>query len=380
MTDPAGERSRERQSTVSRGATRRQVLGLALGAAAAASAGAAAAGRLLPGRPTRSGPGAPGAGPQEAGLLAAPAVKALMTGLASRTGSVPRAQVTAGAITAIVVPLNWSDIETSKSVYTAKNLEAALNTALSTGLTASRLRISMGAGAPGDLLDAGIPSFYDPQGQTTAPMPLWWTKSYTGRATAMLTWLGQHYDQDPRIADVSFSAPCTFYSEWPIRQLVPENFPALRSANYTSAADKDAVQTMFSGYQAAFQATRISFADSKVWQDYSPPSTVTTQNAWFTAFLKSTRTAIGSQAIHGANNLDVNLWSTQDYEDITALGRPYSFQTQTMSRLTGSLSNVIEQAVAHGVSCVELPSGYQTQLTNAQMASYSQQLAANAPG
>jgi hypothetical protein len=317
-------------------------------------------------------------------------LKPLMTGLTNRSGSVPASEVTSGAITGVVAPLNWSDIETSKGVFTSANLESALSTALGTGLTACRLRISMGAGAPADLLTSGIGKYngqvgyYNPQGGTYAQMPLWWTVKYTDRASALLRWLASNYDSDSRIADVTFSAPCTFYSEWPIRQLVQQNFAVLQSAGYTTAADQSAIETMCSTYAAQFKTTRVTFADSLIWADYTPPATVTQDNTWHTTFLARTRSLMGNQAVHGTNNLDQNVWTSPNYEDVLALGKPYSFQTQTMARIgQQNLPAVIEQAISHGASCIELPTGYdegQYALTLSQMHGYSERLARNGAG
>lgn len=318
------------------------------------------------------------------------ALKPLMTGLATRTGSVPAHEVATGAVTAVVAPLNWSDIETSPGRFSAAKLEQALGTALGTGLASCRLRVSMGAGAPGDLLSNGIGQFnqqrgyYNPQDGTYAPMPLWWTTQYTGRATALLAWLARRYDTDGRIADIAFSAPCTFYSEWPIRQLAKQNFAVLRSAKYTTAADQAAIETMTTAYAAHFSQTRITFADSQIWEDWAPPSTVRQDNGWHTTFLAHTRSLLGHQAVHGTNNLAANAWGGQNYRDVLALGPPYSFQTQTLAKLgQPNLPATIEQAINHGVSCVELPDGYASgahPLTISQMHSYSQRLARNAVG
>src|SRR5579875_3622102 len=57
-------------------------------------------------------------------------LKPLMTGLASRDGSVPAHEAATGAITAVVAPLNWSDIETSPGHFSAAKLEKALGAAL----------------------------------------------------------------------------------------------------------------------------------------------------------------------------------------------------------------------------------------------------------
>lgn len=354
-------------------------------------------------------------------------LKALMTGLTWRgdpTGqkpAPPQADVTSGLIQGVVAYTTWADIEAQGMNGGGQPIavESALNAAFATGLSVCRLRISMGIGAPPRLIQPSF-SYYNPQGASSADMPYWWTPSYLNAAAGLVEMLGSVYDPDPRIADVTFSAPCTFYSEWPIRQLTgtghQQNVNLLTSIHgrdaYSTDADKTGVVRMSNAYARHFTRTRVTFADSLVWDDLvwddqSSSWQVTPDNAWFTEFITATRsqstslpgvTPMGNQAVHGTNNLDVDVWPQTtpnppaEIVDVLKLGPPYSYQTRTLGNLTGgggSLKKLIEQAITYGqVCCIELPADYDSYInpdqTNAvtwpQIHKWNKELAANGTG
>jgi hypothetical protein len=121
--------------------------------------------------------------------------------------------------------------------------------------------------------------------------------------------------------------------------------------------------------------THVGFA----FNPYQTADPNTQDEAFTEVLIADGRNTLGAQLILENNSLRQSyLTGAGNYQSMYAfmdqVGGPIAFQTSTLSR-TGSLASVLDGAIALNAGSVELPSGYESDMTPAQIAAISAGLA-----
>jgi hypothetical protein len=192
-----------------------------------------------------------------------------------------------------------------------------------------KVRIVVGIHSPAWALNLGGPCFQvtDPNSNVSACCPRFWTSAFTAAYYQFEAEFAAEYDGNLAIGEIVMAKNTTVYNESLIRQTAsPATVAALMAAGYTTGRD-----------------------------------------------------ALGAQLVLENNSLrEGYLAGNGNYQSMYAfmvqVGGPIAFQTSTLGR-TGTLSTVLNGAIGLSAGSVELPSGYQTVLTPAQVAAITAGLA-----
>ena len=234
-----------------------------------------------------------------------------------------------------------------------------------------KVRILAGIASPSWALNLGGACFTvtDPNSGSTGCSPRFWTAAFSTAYYSFEAELAAEYDGNPAIGEVVMAKNTTVYNESLIRQTEsPATVTAMMAAGYSTAVDEQEQIQDIESLGTYWKHTHVGFA----FNPYQTVSPNTQDEAFTQELITDGRNALGDQLVLENNSLrqsyltgDGNYQSMYSFMDTTA--GPIAFQTSTLGR-TGSLSSVLDGAIALGAGSVELPSGYGSDMTPAQLA------------
>ncbi len=277
----------------------------------------------------------------------------------------------------IAVSVGWSQLESTKGVYSTTAIDTALASAASNNLTV-RLRVIAGTQAPvyvKKLGGAPIP-FYDHQAKTSTTIGRFWRTDYQARWQALMTYLAAKYDASSIVREVNISGTGTISAE-PMLTMGNDALPGstitnnsrLVAAGATETARRAALMADIAFMQKTWAHTHTTlFCHPYVTLEPKPKTTLATTEAIITSAFNAApgRTVFGhtgasSDTLQGTAHPQ----ALQMYQFI--IGRHYPFMAQTQAYSggaknagVGDLAYVVTWLAAHGAYSTELPTGWQS--------------------
>lgn len=233
-----------------------------------------------------------------------------------------------------------------------------------------KVRINAGIHSPAWAMTLGGPcvSVRDPGFGVQGCTPRFWTLQFAAAFYEFERQLAAKYDTVPEIAEVVIARNMTIYNEPLLRQNSdPVSVAHLVSAGYTTANDQTNQLADVAGLGRYWKHTRVGFAFNP-YQTISP----TGVDEGFTEQLMTYgRQMLGSQLVLENDSLRSSFFSAttqyaQMYTAMTRTGGPIGFQTAVLRKI-GSLTSTLDTARRLGASHVELPPGFEAQLTPLQV-------------
>lgn len=316
-------------------------------------------------------------------------LKAQLTGLLNRTGAPPATYRSAEGGYDIqgtgddqgnhdVGDVTWAELQPTAGGPIAANnpIDKAIadvhawNAANPTHPEGLKLRVEAGIHSPTWALNLGGTCFKvtDPTSGTSGCCPRFWTSQFSAAYYQFELELAAKYDSVPEIGEVDMAKNTTVYNEPLIRQIQSASTViALDAAGYTTAADEQQQIQDIALLGTYWKHTRVGFA----FNPYQTANPISTNEAFTQQLITSGRAALGDQLVLENNSIrQLLLTGRGSYQTMYAFmhltGGPIGFQTATLAKV-GSIEAVLIGAAAMGATSVELPTGYQTQFTPAQL-------------
>jgi hypothetical protein len=326
----------------------------------------------------------------------APAFKPQLTGLLNRQGVPPSADRSAEGGYDVqgtqddqgdpdVGDVSWAELQPTQGGPIAPDnaIDQAIadvhawNLANPTHLEGLKVRIEAGIHSPSWSLNLGGACFTvtDPTSGTTGCCPRFWTSQFSGAYYQFEAELAAKYDGVPEVQEVVMAKNTTVYNESLIRQTQSaQTVAALKAAGYSTSVDEQQQISDLGLLGTYWKHTLVAFA----FNPYQTASPNTQDEAFTEQLITSGRNALGNQLVIENNSLRQTYISGRGmyqtmYAFMTSTGGPMGFQTATLAKV-GSLDAVIKGAKAMGATSVELPTGYQSQLTPTQLTTLGQSL------
>jgi hypothetical protein len=241
-----------------------------------------------------------------------------------------------------------------------------------------KVRIVVGIHSPTWALNLGGTCFEvtDPSSGQSGCCPRFWTAAFSAAYYDFEAELAAKYDGNPAIGEVVMAKNTTVYNESLIRQTEsPATVAALMAAGYSTAIDEQEQVADLDSLGAFWKHTHVGFA----FNPYQTADPNTDDEAFTQLLITDGRAALGAQLVLENNSLRQSyLAGSGNYQSMYAFmdqtGGPIAFQTSTLGR-TGSLAAVLDGAIALAAGSVELPSGYESDLTPVQIAAINAGLA-----
>ena len=230
--------------------------------------------------------------------------------------------------------------------------------------------MSSGIHSPSWALDLGgaCVAVTDPTSGLAGCCPRFWTSAFTTAYYQFEAELAARYDAVPEIREVDMAKNTTIYNESLIRQVQsPATVAALLAAGYSTAVDEQQQLQDITSLGSSWRHTHVGFA----FNPYQTANPVTQDEAFTQQLISAGRAALGNHLVVENNSLRQGyLTGNGDYQAMYSymcgVGGPMGFQTATISKV-GSIQAVLDGAVAWGAASLELPTGYQSQLTPGQL-------------
>ncbi len=237
-----------------------------------------------------------------------------------------------------------------------------------------KIRIVVGVHSPAWALNLGGQCFMvtDPNSGASGCCPRFWTAAFSAAYYHFEAALAAKYDGVPLIGEIVMAKNTTVYNESLIRQTQSHaTIAALLAAGYSSAIDKQQQVQDIASLGTYWRHIHVGFA----FNPYQNANPVSQDEAFTEQLIAGGRVALGAQLVLENNSIRATyLTGSGNYQSMYACmghaGGLIAFQTSTIGR-TGSLTAVLDGAIALGASSVELPSGYQAVLSPAQAAAIS---------
>jgi len=313
-----------------------------------------------------------------------PVVKPELSGLVDRTGAPPVAL--APYMGGWVVNVTWASLQpTSGATIASDNaIDQAIALIHSTPAYSAmhlRIRIFAGIDSPGwvDAMSGGSVYVFNSEADQGGQVPRFWTAPVEAAYAHLQVLLAAEYDTNPVIEDVTTSGCMTVFAEPLIREVTdPTSVADLLAGGYTEAADQ-ACQEDAIADQEVWTHTHSSIALNP-YQAISASGSSSIDEAFTQSLMTYCHTTLGERCTLGNNSIrtaSLGPQYDQMYSSIKGAGPTLYFQTAQAS-LVGNLQSTVLWAVCEGANDVELPTGYQSMLSAAQMKADDQALVANA--
>ena len=246
----------------------------------------------------------------------------------------------------------------------------AWNAANPTHPEALKLRVEAGIHSPSWALDLGGACVVvtDPTSGTSGCCPRFWTSEFSAAYYQFEAELAARYDTVPEIREVDMAKNTTIYNESLIRQVQSSStVAALLAAGYSSAVDEQQQLQDITSLGTYWKHTHVGFA----FNPYQTANPVTQDEAFTQQLISAGRAALGDRLVLENNSLRQGYLSGNGdyqamYSYMCGVGGPLGFQTATLAKV-GSIQAVLNGAIGWGAASLELPSGYQSQLTPGQL-------------
>jgi len=235
---------------------------------------------------------------------------------------------------------------------------------------ALKLRVEAGIHSPSWALNLGgsCVVITDPTSGTSGCCPRFWTTAFSTAYYQFEAELAAKYDAVPEIGEVDMAKNTTIYNESLIRQVQnPASISALLAAGYSTAVDEQQQLQDITSLGTYWKHTHVGFA----FNPYQTANPVTQDEAFTQQLISAGRAALGDRLVLENNSLRQGYLSGNgDYQAMYAymcgVGGPIGFQTATLSKV-GSIQAVLTGAISWGAASLELPSGYQSQVSPDQL-------------
>ncbi len=319
-----------------------------------------------------------GGGPCQAPI--ASGLKPELSGLLDRNGapSISLAPDLAGW----VVNVTWAALQptSGSSIASGNPIDQAIALIQTTPAYASmhlRIRIMAGIDSPGwvESMSGGSVYVYNDQSGTGGDVPRFWTAPVEQAYANLQALLAARYDSNPEIEDVTISACMTVFAEPLIREVSdPTSVSNLLAAGYSEAADETCQEDAIAA-QRVWAHTHSSIALNP-YQTISADGSTGVDESFTQTLMTYCRSTLGDRCTLGNNSIRTASLGTQYdqmYSAMRASGPGIYFQTAQAS-LVGDLQSTILWAISEGANDVELPSGYASMLSAAQLAADNQAL------
>lgn len=325
-----------------------------------------------------------------------PLIKAQISGLVDRNKAPATAYQV--VVNGYVVSVDWADLQTSRgATITANNaIDQAItyvrkiNTA-NAGLDMKlKLRVYAGAGAPAWAKNIGGAPFNvcDDNNQkngSTAAAPncgsvgRFWTTDFGLAYADLQSKLAAKYDNVPEIRETAISRCSTIFAE-PFQRQVDDavSVKAMVNAGLTPVLDQACLKAQIDAHKV-WVHTRSSLAVNP-FQSLTSAGTASPSIDYSKTIIDYCRQVLGERCVLGNNGFDKpphNKSIVQIYDYIKGKGKPIYFQTKTFAK-NSDLLPTFQSAVGFGAAMVEMPKGYDTAYTPAQLSAMDKQLEANA--
>ena len=283
-------------------------------------------------------------------------LKPVIQGLIDRQGTPKLATVKA-----MVVDCDWAVLQpvAGGPLATGTVLDKALQGGLSVKLRASR---AGGAPSNAKTLGGGPWTITNPASGQSATIGAYWSAPYLAFYADYQNKMAAKYDGALELAQNVMAEPASVFDE-PFIEPGVSGLPT-----WTLAADEAAFTSMLQAH--------------KVWATTHQDLAFNPFTAGPTSFtdqvMNAARALFGKQVVLGNNSLrDGDLGAAYDamYAAMKTLGGPIYFQTAQMSK--GITGTTYTKAIGYGANSVELPGGYATAYTPAEMAAWDAGLHAN---
>ncbi len=319
-----------------------------------------------------------GGGPCQAPI--ASGLKPELAGLLDRNGA-PSVSL-APDLGGWVVNVTWAALQpTSGSSIASDNpIDQAIALIQTTPAYANmhlRIRIMAGIDSPGwvESMSGGSVYVNNDQSGTGGNVPRFWTAPVEQAYANLQALLAARYDTSPEIEDVTTSACMTVFAEPLIREVSdPTSVANLLAAGYTEAADETCQEDAVAA-QGVWVHTHSSIALNP-YQTISANGSTGVDESFTQTLMTYCRSTLGDRCTLGNNSIRTASLGTQYdqmYSAMQASGPGIYFQTAQAS-LVGDLQSTILWAISEGANDVELPSGYASILSAAQLAADNQAL------
>jgi hypothetical protein len=267
-------------------------------------------------------------------------------------------------------PTAGGPITTNNAIDQAILDVRAWNAANPTHPEALKLRVEAGIHSPAWAVNLGgsCVTVTDPTSGTTGCSPRFWTAQFSAAYYHFEAQLAAKYDNVAEIREVDMAKNTTVYNESMIRQTQsPSTVAALLGAGYTTVVDELQQTQDIASLGAYWKHTLVGFA----FNPYQTANPITQDEAFTQLLIASGRHALGAQLVLENNSLRQSYLTGRGayqtmYAYMTSVGGPIGFQTATLLKV-GSIQAVVNGAAAMGGTSLELPTGYQSQCSPAQL-------------
>jgi hypothetical protein len=244
-----------------------------------------------------------------------------------------------------------------------------------------RIRIMAGIDSPGwvEAMSGGSVAVHNDQSGAGGNVPRFWTAPVEQAYANLQALLAVKYDSVPEIEDVTTSGCMTVYAEPLLREVTDAaTVSKLLAAGYTEAADETCQEDAIAA-QRVWVHTHSSIALNP-YQTISAGGSTGIDESFTQTLMSYCRSTLGNRCTLGNNSIRTGSLGTQYdemYSAMKASGPTMYFQTAQASKV-GNLQTTILWAISEGANDVELPAGYASLLTRAEMVTDNQVLASSA--
>ncbi|KAA3636490.1 MAG: hypothetical protein DWP92_09460 [Armatimonadetes bacterium] len=314
-------------------------------------------------------------------------VKAPLAGLIDRAG-IPTDEL-AGPIAGFVVDVAWRDLQdkrggaigSNNAIDVAIEEVRALNSRTGQHLRI-KLRVRAGIDAPDWAKELGGSPIVvsDAQDKIGGTIGEFWIDEFGTAYAELQTKLAERYDEVVEIADVAITRCTTVYAEPFIRNIAePETVSQLISHGFDADGD---LACLFDQIDAhlAWEETRSSLALNP-YQAIASSGVTSVDPSTTSRVMDYCRFVLRERCVLGNNSIrwpPLSGRMEDMYAEIESFGAPITYQTAAPARV-GDLAATVEWAIERGACSVELPVGYESDLTPDQLMNFTDSLSMN-PG
>jgi hypothetical protein len=314
-------------------------------------------------------------------------VKAPLAGLIDRN-RIPTDDL-AGPIAAFVVDVPWRDLQPVRDGAIAANNAIdhairdvrALNSRTGQDV-AIKLRVRAGVDAPdwAKQLGGSPIAVSDAQDGVGGTIGAFWIKAFGAAYADLQAKLAERYDLVVEIGEVSITRCTTVYAEPFVRNIRdPESVAQLMARGFDTDSDLTCLFDQIDAH-LVWDTTRSSLALNP-YQAIKPSGETSIDPSVTSRVMDYCRLVLEDRCVLGNNSIR---WPPLEgrmedmYAEIESFGAPITYQTAARARV-GDLSATIAWAIDLSACSVELPFGYETDLSPDELMDFARSLSNN-PG